>query len=101
MKPSAEPLTIRISDEQRVSGLLLAPARATTCFVFAHGAGAGMTHAFMTTFATGLPSAEWQLCAINLRTWRTDRSAPTLRNLLMPQCELLRPKCCGGSLGSP
>ena len=54
MKPSAEPLTIRISDEQSVSGLLLAPARATTCFVFAHGAGAGMTHAFMTTFADGL-----------------------------------------------
>ena len=54
MKPTAEPLTIRISDEQSVSGLLLAPANATTCFVFAHGAGAGMTHAFMTTFADGL-----------------------------------------------
>jgi predicted alpha/beta-hydrolase family hydrolase len=54
MKPVAEPLTIRIGDEQRVSGLLLAPAKATSCFVFAHGAGAGMQHAFIATFAEGL-----------------------------------------------
>lgn len=54
MKPTAEPISIRISDEQSVSGLLLAPANATTCFVFAHGAGAGMKHAFMATFADGL-----------------------------------------------
>ena len=30
-----------------VSALLLRPAAARACFVFAHGAGAGMTHAFM------------------------------------------------------
>lgn len=54
MKPAAEPLTIRISDDQGVSGILLAPAKATTCFVFAHGAGAGMHHAFMAAFAEGL-----------------------------------------------
>jgi predicted alpha/beta-hydrolase family hydrolase len=54
MKPTAELLTIRISDDQSVSGLLLAPAKVTTCFVFAHGAGAGMKHAFMATFAEGL-----------------------------------------------
>lgn len=54
MTTSAEPVTIRISDDQSVSGLLLAPAEATTCFVFAHGAGAGMEHVFMATFAEGL-----------------------------------------------
>jgi predicted alpha/beta-hydrolase family hydrolase len=54
MKPTAEPLTIRISDDQSVSALLLTPAKVTTCFVFAHGAGAGMQHAFMATFAEGL-----------------------------------------------
>ena len=54
MKPTAEPLTIRIGDDQSVSGVLLAPAQATTCFVFAHGAGAGMHHAFMASFAEGL-----------------------------------------------
>lgn len=54
MTPNTEPLTIRIDDDQSVGGLLIAPARPTTCFVFAHGAGAGMTHAFMSTFAERL-----------------------------------------------
>lgn len=54
MELTAEPLTIRISDEQSVSAILLSPAKVTTCFVFAHGAGAGMKHAFMATFAEGL-----------------------------------------------
>jgi predicted alpha/beta-hydrolase family hydrolase len=30
------------------------PARASACFVFAHGAGAGMSHPFMAAVATGL-----------------------------------------------
>src|SRR5258708_23175963 len=37
-----------------VSALLVRPEPARACFVFAHGAGAGMTHAFMETAATGL-----------------------------------------------
>jgi uncharacterized protein len=37
-----------------VSALLLRPGQPRACFVFAHGAGAGMTHAFMETFANGL-----------------------------------------------
>jgi predicted alpha/beta-hydrolase family hydrolase len=40
--------------ETSVSGLLQVPARASACFVFAHGAGAGMAHAFMTAVADGL-----------------------------------------------
>lgn len=39
-----------------VSGMLLAPESARFCVVLAHGAGAGMTHPFMETFATGLSS---------------------------------------------
>lgn len=38
----------------RVSGLLLAPARARACYVFAHGAGAGMSHPFMEAAARAL-----------------------------------------------
>jgi len=34
--------------------LLQVPPRATACFVFAHGAGAGMTHPFMAAVAAGL-----------------------------------------------
>lgn len=37
-----------------VSALLTRPAEARACFVFAHGAGAGMTHAFMGAAASGL-----------------------------------------------
>jgi predicted alpha/beta-hydrolase family hydrolase len=37
-----------------ISGLLDAPAGAEACYVFAHGAGAGMDHAFMAAMARGL-----------------------------------------------
>ena len=37
-----------------VSGLLQKPPRARACYAFAHGAGAGMTHAFMAAVASGL-----------------------------------------------
>ena len=43
-----------VADAQRVSGLLLAPGGARTCYVFAHGAGAGMAHPFMASIAEGL-----------------------------------------------
>jgi uncharacterized protein len=37
-----------------VSAILIRPAQARACFVFAHGAGAGMTHPFMESAAAGL-----------------------------------------------
>ncbi len=43
-----------VSDGVAVSALLIAPPQARACFVFAHGAGAGMTHAFMNDAAKGL-----------------------------------------------
>jgi uncharacterized protein len=51
-KPEA--ITVTVFEEQRVSGLLQVPPNARACYVLAHGAGAGMTHAFMGTIATGL-----------------------------------------------
>jgi uncharacterized protein len=50
----AEPVTITIDEITRVSGLLQAPPGARACFVFAHGAGAGMKHPFLAAIATGL-----------------------------------------------
>src|SRR5664279_3491058 len=47
-------LEIALPDASGVSALLDAPPRARACYVFAHGAGAGMTHSFMTTVAAGL-----------------------------------------------
>ena len=37
-----------------MSSILLRPDAARACYVFAHGAGAGMHHAFMAAFASGL-----------------------------------------------
>jgi len=47
-------LHIEIAKVGPVSALLNRPAQARACFVFAHGAGAGMTHPFMETVAQGL-----------------------------------------------
>ncbi len=52
--PDVEPVTIPVDDAHRVSGLLSAPARARACYVFAHGAGAGMAHPFMDVVAREL-----------------------------------------------
>jgi predicted alpha/beta-hydrolase family hydrolase len=51
---AATPLTVRVSPAQDVSALLNAPPNSIACFVFAHGAGAGMTHPFMAAIAQGL-----------------------------------------------
>jgi uncharacterized protein len=50
----AQRLTIGIGEASAVSALLLRPPQARACYVFAHGAGAGMTHASMQTIAAGL-----------------------------------------------
>jgi len=47
-------LTIDVGKATSVSALLTRPALATACFVFAHGAGAGMTHSYMEAVARGL-----------------------------------------------
>jgi len=50
----AKPVTIAIDENIRVSGLLQAPQSARACYVLAHGAGAGMHHAFMAAVAAEL-----------------------------------------------
>ena len=51
---STQNLTIETGSAGSVSALLAKPVRAKACFVFAHGAGAGMSHPFMETVAAGL-----------------------------------------------
>jgi uncharacterized protein len=48
------PLTISLPEGATISGLLDGSANADACYVFAHGAGAGMNHAFMAAIAGGL-----------------------------------------------
>jgi uncharacterized protein len=51
---AAQQLSITVSDDSTVSALLLRPAQARSAYVFAHGAGAGMTHPSMAVIAEGL-----------------------------------------------
>jgi predicted alpha/beta-hydrolase family hydrolase len=51
---AAQKIQIDVAKAGAVSALLTLPADARVCFVFAHGAGAGMTHPFMETVAQGL-----------------------------------------------
>jgi predicted alpha/beta-hydrolase family hydrolase len=50
----AQSLKLDIENATSVSALLLRPENARACFVFAHGAGAGMSHPSMETVAAGL-----------------------------------------------
>jgi uncharacterized protein len=50
----AEQLRIDIEKNASVSALLLRPPQPRACYVFAHGAGAGMTHPSMEVIAAGL-----------------------------------------------
>ena len=51
---AAQELKITVGSAGAVSALLLRPEKARACFVFAHGAGAGMRHASMEAIAAGL-----------------------------------------------
>jgi predicted alpha/beta-hydrolase family hydrolase len=54
MSKEARALSIEVDHHGSVSALLTLPSKADACFVFAHGAGAGMTHSFMAEVASGL-----------------------------------------------
>ncbi len=54
MMDQMETIRIEIEGSDPVTGLLMNPHDARACFVFAHGAGAGMAHPFMEAVATGL-----------------------------------------------
>jgi predicted alpha/beta-hydrolase family hydrolase len=45
---------IEVRPGETVSALLIRPQQARACYVFAHGAGAGMAHSSMETIAAGL-----------------------------------------------
>jgi len=75
MAPS--PVTIAVDDTQRVSALLQSPPDARACYVFAHGAGAGMNHPFMTRVADelasrGIATLRYQFPYMEKRSKRPD-----------------------------
>jgi len=77
---AAEAVTIRLDDGTSVSGLLQKPPQARACYVLAHGAGAGMTHPFMTAVAAelaerGIASLRYQFPYMERRAKRPDPPA--------------------------
>jgi len=54
MTADAQSLRIEINPGETVAALLTCPQQARACYVFAHGAGAGMTHSAMEAIAAGL-----------------------------------------------
>jgi predicted alpha/beta-hydrolase family hydrolase len=53
-EPEAREISVPLPDGSAVSGLLLLPAAVRAGYVLAHGAGAGMSHPFMTAAAEAL-----------------------------------------------
>jgi predicted alpha/beta-hydrolase family hydrolase len=77
---AAEPVTIELDETQRVSGLLIVLPGARAGYVFAHGAGAGMTHPFMAQVSAGLAergiaSLRYQFPYMERRAKRPDPPA--------------------------
>jgi len=71
------PVTIVVDGDQQVSALLQVPPGAHACYVFAHGAGAGMTHPFMTAVADelgsrGIATLRYQFPYMEKRSKRPD-----------------------------
>ena len=80
MSAVAEPVTIALDGGRSVSALLLVPPRAQACYVLAHGAGAGMTHPFMTAVAEelaarGIATLRYQFPYMEARVRRPDPPA--------------------------
>jgi len=71
------PVTIVVDGDQQVSALLQVPPGAHACYVFAHGAGAGMTHPFMAAVADelgsrGIATLRYQFPYMEKRSKRPD-----------------------------
>jgi len=77
---SAQPVTVQVNESCTVSGLFDLPANARACFVFAHGAGAGMNHASMASVADdlsrqGVATLRYQFPYMERRSRRPDPPA--------------------------
>jgi predicted alpha/beta-hydrolase family hydrolase len=96
---SAQKLRIETGTAGAVSALLLHPPRARACLVLAHGAGAGMTHPFMETVATGLygrnvATLRYQFPYMEKASKRPDRPAVAHATVKAAVTEAAR--CCPG-----
>ncbi|HKE43210.1 MAG TPA: alpha/beta family hydrolase [Steroidobacteraceae bacterium] len=73
-------MTLQVGDNLQVSGLLQGPAQPRSCYVLAHGAGAGMRHPFMAAVAAdldalGIATLRYQFPYMEQRSKRPDPPA--------------------------
>jgi len=73
---NAQARRIETADQASVSALLLRPLQARACYIFAHGAGAGMTHPSMETIAAGLAERGIATLRYQFPIWRRPASGP-------------------------
>jgi predicted alpha/beta-hydrolase family hydrolase len=110
-----ERLTFDVDEAHRVSAILNVPAKPGACYVLAHGAGAGMTHPFMSAVAEGLAergiaTLRYQFPYMEKRSRRPDppklahatvRTAVAQATRLMPRVPLIAGgKSFGGRMTS-
>src|SRR5213595_1649 len=96
---SPQQLKLKIDDASEVSALLLRPSTAQACFVFAHGAGAGMTHEFMERVSLGLfernvATLRYQFPYMESGSKRPD--APTVAHAAVRAAVQEAARCCPG-----
>jgi predicted alpha/beta-hydrolase family hydrolase len=95
----AQSLKLDIANAASVSALLLRPNDARGCFVFAHGAGAGMAHPSMETVATGLcdrgiATLRYQFPYMEQGSRRPD--APAVAHAAVRAAVKEAARCCAG-----
>jgi uncharacterized protein len=96
---SPQPLKLNVDSANTVSALLILPPSARACFVFAHGAGAGMSHEFMELVAAGLGERDiatlrYQFPYMEKGSRRPDRPGTAHATVRAAVAEAAR--CCPG-----
>lgn len=99
-------IQIEVSPDVQVSGLWEIPPHACACYVFAHGAGTGMHHAFMAAMAAelrdrGIATLRFQFPYVERGSRRPDPEAlchATVRAAVLKSAELAPtlPRFAGG-----
>ena len=96
---SPQKLKVKADSANDVSALLLRPLTARACFIFAHGAGAGMTHPFMEQVASGLcergiATLRYQFPYMEKASKRPD--APAIAHAAVRAAAEEAARCCPG-----
>jgi predicted alpha/beta-hydrolase family hydrolase len=96
---SPQKLKLQVDNADEVSALLLRPSAARACYIFAHGAGAGMTHPFMEMVAAGLcergiATLRYQFPYMEKGSRRPD--APAVAHAAVRAAVAEAARCCPG-----